>query len=57
MDDIYLSVPLLWTVVKNGNTFLYNTGPITSLKDPDLECSAVLFRLSAGLWQPATGMP
>ena len=23
------------TKVQNGNTFLYNTGPITSLKDPD----------------------
>src|SRR3712207_7824908 len=22
--------------INNGNTFLYNTGPITSLKDPDL---------------------
>jgi hypothetical protein len=24
------------TVVRNGNTFLYNTGPVTSLDDPDL---------------------
>jgi len=35
MDDITYQFRFN-TVVKNAATFLYNTGPITSLKDPDL---------------------
>jgi len=34
-DDIVLQFRF-HTVVGNGNTFLYNTGPVTSIDDPDL---------------------
>ncbi len=36
------------TVIGNGNTFLYNTGPISSLDDPELEREAVLYGDPAG---------
>jgi hypothetical protein len=54
MDDITYQF-LFWTVVKNGNTFLYNTGPITSLKDPDLNVQQY-YSVSVLGRQPATGM-
>ena len=40
------------TTVKNGNTFLYNTGPVTSLDDPDLNIVQTydLLRYKDGAW-------
>lgn len=49
------------TTVANGNTFLYNTGPVTSLDDPDLNVkqsyTAVRYNLDTGGRRAWTNIP